>query len=58
MLAKINAAVITGRGRQQNIWKPVMKVPQGVGQGQVWQVARPFYVPNIINPGGGGGRRA
>lgn len=58
MLQKINDAVVTGRGRQQNVWKPVMKVPQGVGQGQVWQVARPSYIPNIINPNLGGGRNA
>lgn len=62
MNVRMANATTTGRGRQQNIWKPAAKIPQGVGQGQVWQQPRPYYVPNIINPqgdgmGGEGGKR-
>lgn len=42
-------SVVTGRGRQQNVWKPQMRVPQGVGQGQVFMQPRPFYTPIIVN---------
>jgi hypothetical protein len=48
MLAKIVNKPVSGRGRQMNVWKPVMR-PQPYGNARVWNQPRPSYMPPIIN---------
>jgi hypothetical protein len=48
MVGKMARTVIT----QKNVWKPVAQIPQGAGTGKVWRQARPYYVPDVINPSG------